>query len=101
MNSRQRKITSFLDKMGLKIIPESLNEFSATEQGYLQQLADRMNYLDSKIKNDKQMSEAKASLSKHELQALQWVFYQFNIIADQAHKTNSMRQTTNSEKVNN
>ena len=85
MNSRQRKITSFLDKVGLEIIPESLSEFSATEQGYLQQLADRMHYLDSKIKNDKQMSEAKLSLSKHEFAALLWVFYQFHIIADRNH----------------
>ena len=85
-NVRHKKIVSHFKNMGIAVDDAAIAEYSSTEKEKLERLAERMSYLYDKIKNDPTTPLNKLQFIKEEFRALEWVFYQFNIIADGVEK---------------
>lgn len=79
----ENRIIKHFQLMKIEINLQALTEYSNSEKEKLERLAERMLYLYNKIKYE---FEPTLYLKK-EFQALEWVFYEFNIIADGTPRT--------------
>ena len=88
MSSKENKICKYFELMGIAFSDEIFREnvFASSEKDKLERLAERMLYLFNKIKSDSRLQPSKKQFWKDEFRALEWVFYEFNIIAEGAPK---------------
>lgn len=86
MNAKHKRTLEYFRQMSIPIDEVALAEYSAYEKDKLESLAERMHYLYGKI-NSNEVPNTKISFLKKEFSSLEWVFYQFNIIQQNAKKT--------------
>lgn len=88
MTSRDKNLIKHFDTMKISVDLESLTEFSNTEKEKLERLARRMEFLYNILLNDKDKvgKESSYQFAKEEFRSLEWVFYEFGIIAEGAEK---------------
>jgi hypothetical protein len=85
MSIKYKKIVEYFNSMSIPIDEQVLSEYSADEKDKLEKLAERMFFIWDKVNTDTSIPAKKLSFLKKEFDALQWVFYQFNIISDNTH----------------
>lgn len=81
MNAKHLRILDHFQKMGIPINEAVISEYSAFEKDKLESLAERMLFLYTKITTEN-LPVQKASFFKKEFSAIEWVFSEFNIIAE-------------------